>query len=448
MITINIDKGYNLNLSDKPSLKLDTHEKPAHVAAVPERIPFIKPKLKVDIGDNVKIGSVLFIDKKRPDLKFLSPGGGKIAAINYGHRRVIKEIVIKLSRKESKKKLPSISEGDLKKTKKEKLAAILMEGGVWPFIKALPFREIASPDTVPHSIWVSLDSKDPYQPDPQLYLQNQSALFSFGIHILKKFSPNVHVIAPADNSYLFKNHNKLISHAFSGNYPADDPGVMLYHIKKSSSENHAWFINGQDLLFISQMLTTGTYPTERIVAVSGLNGSENRHVKTRMGAKLDNLIPNASKISGARYVTGGIFRGHITQKEAYLGLYETSLNIIQAFTEKEFFGFLRPGFDRLSYSKLFLSVLNRSAMKIDSSMHGEERSCVNCSTCADVCAVDILPQFMYKSLVAGEIEEALLHGLLDCVECGLCTYVCPSKIELSSTFTKERRTYSQEKLAE
>ena len=234
MITVKINKGYNLNLAGKPSLKLDIPENPTYVAAVPERIPFIKPKLKVDIGDPVKIGSVLFVDKKRPDLKFLSPGGGKIAAINYGHRRVIKEIVIKLSRKESKKKLPSISESDLKKTKKEKLAALLMEGGVWPFIRALPFREIASPERLPHSIWISLDSKDPFQPDPQLYLQNQTELFSFGVRILKKFSPNVHVIAPADNSYLFKNHNKLISHAFSGNYPADDPGVMLYHIKKSS----------------------------------------------------------------------------------------------------------------------------------------------------------------------------------------------------------------------
>jgi Na+-transporting NADH:ubiquinone oxidoreductase subunit A len=33
-------------------------------------------------------------------------------------------------------------------------------------------------------------------------------------------------------------------------------------------------------------------------------------------------------------------------------------------------------------------------------------------------------------VLAGEFEEALEHGLLDCVECGLCAYVCPSKIDL------------------
>ena len=201
-------------------------------------------------------------------------------------------------------------------------------------------------------------------------------------------------------------------------------------------------------MFLARMLKTGTYPTERIVAVSAISKGKSRHVITRLGVSIKDLVPDESKNDVSRYITGGIFKGHIVQKDTYLGLYETSLSVIPTFTEKEFFGFLRPGFDRLSYSKLFLSVLNRSAMKIDNSMHGEERSCVNCGTCAEVCAVDILPQFMYKSLAADEIEEALSHGLLDCVECGLCTYVCPSKIELSSTFTKERRIYYQEQLLE
>ena len=164
MISVKIRKGYNLNISGKPSLKLDALKKPTHVAAIPEHIPFIKPKLQVDIGDQVKIGSILFADKKRPELKFLSPGGGKIVEINYGHRRVIQKIVIQLSDKEKKEKFSSLSEADLKKTNKEELTKILMEGGVWPFIRTLPFRDIASPASLPHSIWVSLYGKDPFQP--------------------------------------------------------------------------------------------------------------------------------------------------------------------------------------------------------------------------------------------------------------------------------------------
>jgi Na+-transporting NADH:ubiquinone oxidoreductase subunit A len=38
------------------------------------------------------------------------------------------------------------------------------------------------------------------------------------------------------------------------------------------------------------------------------------------------------------------------------------------------------------------------------------------------------------------MEEALAHGLLDCVECGLCAYACPSKIDLSRIFREARET--------
>ncbi|MCK7515139.1 MAG: hypothetical protein MZV70_71435 [Desulfobacterales bacterium] len=38
------------------------------------------------------------------------------------------------------------------------------------------------------------------------------------------------------------------------------------------------------------------------------------------------------------------------------------------------------------------------------------------------------------------MEESLAHGLLDCVECGLCSLVCPSKIELLKTLRQARET--------
>jgi Na+-transporting NADH:ubiquinone oxidoreductase subunit A len=62
----------------------------------------------------------------------------------------------------------------------------------------------------------------------------------------------------------------------------------------------------------------------------------------------------------------------------------------------------------------------------------------------DVCPVEILPQLTYKSILAGEVEESLEHGLLDCVECGLCSYVCPSKIELFDTLKTARAAYYKE----
>lgn len=83
---------------------------------------------------------------------------------------------------------------------------------------------------------------------------------------------------------------------------------------------------------------------------------------------------------------------------------------------------------------------------MDCNFHGEERACINCGSCAEVCPVDILPQFTYKCILADEIEDALGHGMLDCVECGLCTYVCPSKVELYETLKKTKKAYYLEQL--
>jgi len=65
------------------------------------------------------------------------------------------------------------------------------------------------------------------------------------------------------------------------------------------------------------------------------------------------------------------------------------------------------------------------------SFQGEDRACIQCGHCEQVCPVEIMPQFLFKSVLASDYDEAEALGLKDCAECGLCTYVCPSKIDLA-----------------
>ena len=41
---------------------------------------------------------------------------------------------------------------------------------------------------------------------------------------------------------------------------------------------------------------------------------------------------------------------------------------------------------------------------------------------------------MRRDVDAGEIDLAKEKGLLDCIECGSCSFVCPSDIPLVQTF--------------
>ena len=83
------------------------------MALLPERIPFVKPRLKVKVDDPVKVGAPVFEDKRNSQLVFLSPGGGRIANIDLRSPRVIKEIVIELDQDEDYETFPVFSETQL-----------------------------------------------------------------------------------------------------------------------------------------------------------------------------------------------------------------------------------------------------------------------------------------------------------------------------------------------
>ena len=191
MKSIRIQKGYDLPISGEPSRDLVRPAPPERVASLPERIPFVKPRLTVKEGDTVKIGSVLFEDKRNPDVKFLSPGGGRIQQINFGKRRVIKEIIIELDGTEKQERFEIFGETDIDRRKRPDLVSAVMRGGCWGLFRALPFGDMPDRETEPPSIIVNMDSREPFQPSPEVFLHGHEDLFRYGVNLLKKLTKNV-----------------------------------------------------------------------------------------------------------------------------------------------------------------------------------------------------------------------------------------------------------------
>ena len=440
MKTVRIKKGYNLKVVGSPSIAAQDAEQPTHLALLPEHIPFVKPRLKIAKGDRVALGSPLIEDKRNPQIQFLSPGGGRITDIRFGPRRVIQEIVIKLDETEKAVEFERYSQEDIDKLSREQLIQALVSGGLWPLINELPFRDYARPDAVPPALYVNLDSLEPFHPLPQVYLSGNEALFRFGLNVLNKLAAApVYVCRHERNSDLTSTFDDIINLTYMGNYPAHDPGVLLYRMKTSAMENRAWFIKGQDVVLIARLLCDGVYPTERIVSLGGSGVSHPGHVISRMGAPLSVIAAERGETANWRYIQGGIITGYGALPQSYLGFYETALNLLAEGNRKgELLGLFNPGYRKPTFSRAFLSAVNQDELEMDCNMHGGERACIACGYCALVCPVDILPQFTYKAILAGEVEESLEHGLLDCVECGLCSFVCPSKIDLFESLKKAK----------
>jgi len=60
----------------------------------------------------------------------------------------------------------------------------------------------------------------------------------------------------------------------------------------------------------------------------------------------------------------------------------------------------------------------------------EDSQCISCGSCVAKCAMRLSPALIVRELKAGNIEKAKSFGLMDCIECGCCAFVCPAKVNL------------------
>lgn len=448
MKTLKLKKGHQFRISGLPLRKLAVVTNPERVALLPSKIPHIKPRLKVSEGDSVRIGSVLFEDKRNPVFKFLSPGGGKVSRIQFGPRRSIEAIVINLDMdNEPQSEFPAIPVESLDTMDRAQLVDHILTGGMWWAFRELPFRDLPDPQTVPPRIIVSLSCREPFQPLASVYLKDQEALMDYGLRILSKLAGGpVVVCADAEDTDLIRICGQWLTHVIRGKYPAGEAGVLNYHIKRSAEENRAWIINGQEVLLLARLLSRGRYPIERVVAMGGSEAPIQGHFHTRTGVPLSRLARPPLGTQDVRWIVGGLMGGYTGDADGFLGLRETALTMIPEGNHTRFLALFNPGVSAPTYTRTFLSRINPTPLDYDGNLHGEPRACIACMYCVDVCPVDILPQMTYKAILAEEVEEYLEHGLLDCVECGLCSYVCPSKIELSQTFKAAKAAYAREQV--
>ncbi|MGE5633056.1 MAG: electron transport complex subunit RsxC [Caulobacteraceae bacterium] len=57
----------------------------------------------------------------------------------------------------------------------------------------------------------------------------------------------------------------------------------------------------------------------------------------------------------------------------------------------------------------------------------KEYPCIKCARCIDACPMGLMPLKIVQAVKEGNLDAAVDLNIMDCIECGCCTFICPAK---------------------
>ncbi|MBC8216706.1 MAG: Na(+)-translocating NADH-quinone reductase subunit A [Candidatus Marinimicrobia bacterium] len=434
MSDIRLKKGHDIRIAGVPSKELVSGTSSTSIALIPIEFPSVKPKLLVKEGDAVTIGTPLFFDKVHPEIKFASPGGGTIQKIQFGARRKIERIIIALDKEESALTTEIFTNNSLVSLGKEKVIETILSANLWHLIRQRPFNKIACPEDNPKAIFVSGLNTAPLSVDLELALKGKEKEFQSGLDVLTNLTDGkTHLTLP--KSSILAGMKNVDIHTISGAHPAGNVGIQIHHIDPINPHEVVWTVSAQHVVTIGKLFLSGVYDPSIVVSVGGPSVTSPEHISTRVGAPFTGLLENRIEEGKHRIIHGDVLTGQKASMRYYLGSYDTTLSVIPISYERPVLGWIRPGTSKNAYSltKTFLS-FGKSLFNFSTLQNGAERGLVPFEVWEDMLPMDILPNPLYRSILAKDVEEMEKLGIYECdpEDFALCSFACPSKIDVGN----------------
>jgi Na+-transporting NADH:ubiquinone oxidoreductase subunit A len=427
-----ISKGLDLPISGAPSAEFDAGRAVRHVALVGDDYVGMKPKMLVREGDAVKLGQVLFEDKKTPGVQFTSPGCGRVAAVNRGAKRKFESIVIELAGEEEET-FPSFGPDELDRIDRAEVQAVLIQSGMWTVLRTRPYSKVPAPDTTPHAVFVTAMDTNPLAVNPAAIIKAQADDFHHGLKVLSRLTEGkVYVCRRPKTDMPGEDIARVSMQAFDGPHPAGLAGTHIHCLDPVSDQKTVWTVNYQDVIAIGRQFTTGRLHVDRRISLAGPAVQNPRIIRTRVGASIGELV-NGELVSGhVRVISGSVLSGRQADGgDAFLGRHHLQISAIREGRPRDFLGWALFGFERFSVKSLYAAAFFSRGRKFafTSSTEGSPRAMVPIGSYEKVMPLDIDPPYFLRALIIGDTDKAQALGCLELDEedLALCTYVCPGK---------------------
>ena len=435
---ININKGHDIQLSGVPNNNIANIKQSKTLAILPMDFLGVKPKLLVEEGDEVKTGSPLFFNKLRPVVKWASPGTGKIKKIEYGPRRVIKKIELLLSDKQEYVEHKKYKNSDIIGLGRQQVITSILEANIFPIFRQRPFNTIPNPEIPPRDIFVSGVDTSPLGVNIELVVENENENFQAGVDVLNRLTNGKVYLTTKPGSALSSIQNVELN-TISGPHPAGNVGIQIHHIAHLKPSEIIWTINPQDVIALGKLFLKGLYDPTKVITLGGSNVNNPGHFRVVQGSKISSIIGDKLNKNNYRIVSGDVLTGRTSSLEDYLSYYDYTVSVISDDIKREFIGMLNPGSSssRYSLTPVFLS-FSKILFPFTTSQNGNHRAVVPMNSWERVLPMDILPNELYRSILAEDIEEMENLGLIECddEDFALCSFACPSKTDVGGVIRK------------
>jgi Na+-transporting NADH:ubiquinone oxidoreductase subunit A len=433
---IRIRRGLDLPLKGAPEQQIEPARPVASVAVLGRDYLDLRPTMHVQEGDRVRLGQPLFSDKRRPGVTVTAPGAGTVTTVRRGARRALQSVIVTLEG-DGEETFRHWAAADLPQLDRDLVIENLTRSGLWCALRTRPWSKVPDPASGPHAVFINAMDTNPLAPDPQVVIGQAAEDFVNGVAVVSRLTTGTLFLcrSPGSEVPVPEGVANLQLAEFDGPHPAGLVGTHIHFLYPVSAERVVWHLGYQDVIAIGRLFTTGRIDTTRVVSLAGPPVLRPRLLRTRLGAHIEPiLMDELEEKTECRVISGSVWSGYRAVGWAgFLGRYHQQVTVLAEGRKREFIGWLRPGGEKVSATRAFLSSFSSSARRfaLTTSQNGSPRAMVPIGSYERVMPLDILPTQLLRALIVGDTDEAQRLGALELDEedLALCTFVCPGKYD-------------------
>ena len=288
------------------------------------------------------------------------------------------------------------------------------------------------------------------------------ALLSEGAEGFEKGLEQLHSLAQAQKFYVIlpkiksditnkvrncaKKVSGIILIDIPNKYPFDNAKLLARLLELDPEKGAVWATTTEGVLAVTSALTSSKPALSRVISIAGPAAKTPEHVECIIGYPIDRMVESYLETPQARIINGGVLTGNTAPgSQKGLDIECAGLTLVPEQDKREILAFAHLGFSKHAYSNTFLSSLRPPFKeRYTTGIRGEHRPCICCTFCEEVCPSSLMPHLLHKYTEKNRLGEAERFGLNLCVQCGLCSSVCTSKIEIKQILLEGQEKLLQE----